>query len=71
MATTNSLQSISVPLPIFDGSDYDLWGKKMETLFRSQNLWDIVKNGFEEPENISTLEEAQRKEFEVKKAEGC
>ena len=67
MATTNSLQSISVPLPIFNGSTYDLWGKKMETLFRSQNLWDIVKNGFEEPENISTLEEAQRKELEVKK----
>ncbi|XP_034909739.1 uncharacterized protein [Populus alba] len=39
----------------------------METLFRSQNLWDIVKNGFEERENISTLEEAQRKELEVKK----
>jgi hypothetical protein len=39
----------------------------METLFRSQNLWDIVEKGFEEPENISTLEEAQRKELEVKK----
>eukprot|EP00258_Populus_trichocarpa_P020775 XP_024436794.1 uncharacterized protein LOC7485384 isoform X3 [Populus trichocarpa] len=67
MATTNSLQSISMPLPIFNGSNYDLWGGKMKTLFRSQNLWDIVKNGYEEPENISTLEEAQRKELEVKK----
>jgi hypothetical protein len=67
MATTNSLQSISMPLPIFNGSNYDSWGKKMKTLFRSQNLWDIVKNGFEEPENISTLKEAQRKELEEKK----
>eukprot|EP00258_Populus_trichocarpa_P017094 XP_006377150.2 uncharacterized protein LOC18102836 isoform X3 [Populus trichocarpa] len=67
MATTNSLQCISMPLPIFNGCNYDLWGKKMKTLFRSQNLWDIVENGFEEPENISTLEEAQRKELEVKK----
>jgi len=56
-----------MPLPIFNGCNYDLWGKKMKTLFRSQNLWDIVENGFEEPENISTLEEAQRKELEVKK----
>jgi hypothetical protein len=56
-----------MPLPIFNGSNYDLWGGKMKTLFRSQNLWDIVKNGYEEPENISTLEEAQRKELEVKK----
>jgi hypothetical protein len=67
MATINSSQSIFVSLPIFDGGNYDLWGKKMETLFRSQNLWDIVEKGFEEPENISTLEEAQRKELEVKK----
>ena len=67
MATINSSQSIFVSLPIFDGGNYDLWGKKMETLFRSQNLWDIVEKGFKEPENISTLEEAQRKELEVKK----
>ncbi|KAJ6995469.1 hypothetical protein NC653_018055 [Populus alba x Populus x berolinensis] len=67
MATINSSQSIFVSLPIFDGGNYDLWGKKMETLFRSQNLWDIVKNGSGEPKNISTLEEAQRKELEVKK----
>eukprot|EP00258_Populus_trichocarpa_P020828 XP_024436847.1 uncharacterized protein LOC112323342 isoform X2 [Populus trichocarpa] len=67
MATINSSQSIFVSLPIFDGGNYDLWGKKMETLFRSQNLWDIVEKGFEEPENISTLEETQRKELEVKK----
>ncbi|KAJ6995463.1 hypothetical protein NC653_018051 [Populus alba x Populus x berolinensis] len=37
----------------------------METLFRSQNLWDIVEKGFVEPENMSTLEEAQRKELEI------
>jgi hypothetical protein len=67
MATINSSQSIFVSLPIFYGGNYDLWGKKMETLFRSQNLWDIVEKGFEEPENISTLEETQRKELEVKK----
>ncbi|KAB5533775.1 hypothetical protein DKX38_016861 [Salix brachista] len=51
MATINSLQSIPVPLPIFDGTDYDLWEKKMETLFKSQNLWDIVQQDRNENEN--------------------
>ncbi|KAJ6376937.1 hypothetical protein OIU76_025986 [Salix suchowensis] len=64
MATINSLQSIPVPLPIFDGTDYDLWETKMMTLFKSQNLWDIVN----EPQNTSILNEAQRKELVVKDA---
>ncbi|KAB5533772.1 hypothetical protein DKX38_016858 [Salix brachista] len=51
MATINSLQSIPVPLPIFDGTDYDLWEEKMETLFKSQNLWDIVQQDRNEKEN--------------------
>uniref|UniRef100_A0A6N2KHV0 PGG domain-containing protein n=1 Tax=Salix viminalis TaxID=40686 RepID=A0A6N2KHV0_SALVM len=51
MATTNSLQSIPVPLPIFDGTDYDLWEEKMVTLFKSQNLWDIVQQDRNEKEN--------------------
>ncbi|KAG5234705.1 ankyrin repeat-containing protein [Salix suchowensis] len=38
MATTNSLQSIPVPLPIFDGTDYDLWEEKMKTLFNALYL---------------------------------
>uniref|UniRef100_A0A6N2M0G8 PGG domain-containing protein n=1 Tax=Salix viminalis TaxID=40686 RepID=A0A6N2M0G8_SALVM len=58
MATINSLQSIPVPLPIFDGTDYDLWETKMKTLFKSQNLWDIVN----EPQNTCISNEAQRKD---------
>nr|XP_034915098.1 uncharacterized protein LOC118049257 [Populus alba] len=67
MATINSSQSIFVSLPILMVETMICGEKKMETLFRSQNLWDIVKNGSGEPKNISTLEEAQRKELEVKK----
>ncbi|KAF9672122.1 hypothetical protein SADUNF_Sadunf11G0007900 [Salix dunnii] len=62
MATINSLQSIPVPLPIFDGTDYGLWEKKMKTLFKSQNLWDIVKQGRNEPQNTCISNEAQRKD---------
>ncbi|KAJ6292336.1 hypothetical protein OIU78_024498 [Salix suchowensis] len=51
MATINSLQSIPVPLPIFDGTDYDMWETKMKTLFKSQNLWDIVQQDRNEKEN--------------------
>ncbi|XP_011001722.1 PREDICTED: uncharacterized protein LOC105108918 [Populus euphratica] len=66
MANTNSSQFFSMSLPIFDGSYYDLWEKKMMTLFKSQNLTDIAMYGLNKPTNISFLEEAQQKELEVK-----
>jgi hypothetical protein len=66
MAITNSLQSISMPLPIFYGNNYDLWKIKMMTLFKSQNLTDIVEKEFNKPPNISILKKAQQKELEVK-----
>nr|TKR68718.1 hypothetical protein D5086_0000309990 [Populus alba] len=39
----------------------------MMTLFKSQNLTDIVEKGLNKPTNISILEEAQQKELEVRK----
>lgn len=53
-----------VPLPIFCGDNYDFWSIKMRTYFRSQNLWKVVKEGFNIPENASTLTATQKKELE-------
>lgn len=35
-------------IPIFKGEKYHLWSLKMKTMFRSQELWDLVEIGFED-----------------------
>ncbi|CAL2260561.1 unnamed protein product [Prunus armeniaca] len=41
-------------MPIFDGENYEYWSLQMKTLFISQDLWDLVEDGYEEPEKTST-----------------
>ncbi|VVB15888.1 unnamed protein product [Arabis nemorensis] len=36
-------------VPIFKGEKYHLWSLKMKMMFRSQELWDLVETGFEDP----------------------
>ncbi|XP_043700170.1 uncharacterized protein LOC122650864 [Telopea speciosissima] len=49
----NSTHSL-VYVPIFAGENYDFWSIKMRTYFLSQDLWDIVNNGFSTPKATST-----------------
>ncbi|CAL8084875.1 unnamed protein product [Prunus armeniaca] len=35
--------------PIFNGENFDFWQIKMKTIFRSNDLWDIVENGYKTP----------------------
>ncbi|XP_047340867.1 UPF0481 protein At3g47200-like [Impatiens glandulifera] len=35
-------------IQIFDGEGYEIWSKKMKTLFLSLDLWDLVQHGYEE-----------------------
>ncbi|KAK5775200.1 hypothetical protein PVK06_043069 [Gossypium arboreum] len=37
-------------IPIFKGEKYHLWSLKMKTMFKSQELWDLVEHGYEEPD---------------------
>ncbi|CAE5965681.1 unnamed protein product [Arabidopsis arenosa] len=46
MAGNGSNQPLSVPQ--FKGEKYHLWSLKMKTMFRSQEVWDLVENGFED-----------------------
>ncbi|CAL2257637.1 unnamed protein product [Prunus armeniaca] len=41
-------------MPIFDGENYEYWSLQMKTLFISQDLWDLVEDGYEELEKTST-----------------
>ena len=36
-------------LPKFNGKNYDYWEIAMRALFASQDLWELVEDGFEEP----------------------
>jgi hypothetical protein len=50
MSNTNSL-----PIPEFNGCDYDYCYIKMMTLFIGKDLWEIVETGYVEPEDWTTL----------------
>ncbi|XP_047340921.1 UPF0481 protein At3g47200-like [Impatiens glandulifera] len=50
-------------IPMFDGEGYELWDKKMMTLFLSLDLWDIVQT-----ENLEALAEKRKEPLsELKK----
>ncbi|XP_058776658.1 uncharacterized protein LOC131650979 [Vicia villosa] len=63
----NTTQSSSISVPIFNGENYDFWRVKMETYFSSQDIWDIVEEGFTVPADTSTLNATQEKELKKNK----
>ncbi|MCY6524883.1 DUF4219 domain-containing protein, partial [Actinobacillus pleuropneumoniae] len=44
-----SMGMFNTQLPQFNGKNYDYWSITMRALFASQDLWEIVEDGFEEP----------------------
>lgn len=65
MASLNLSQSI---VPIFNGENYGFWSIKMRTLFISQDLWDLVENGYAEAKNSKVAEKVDIKELRKKDA---
>ncbi|GKD94140.1 hypothetical protein Tco_1373977 [Tanacetum coccineum] len=59
MARRQGFDLSHVVVPIFDGENYDYWCVKMETLFDSLDVFldvfDDVKNTFEEPDDNSKI----------------
>ncbi|TXG50907.1 hypothetical protein EZV62_023431 [Acer yangbiense] len=43
----SSHSSISMSIPVLYGDNYDFWSIKMKTFFQSQDLWEIVQDGYE------------------------
>ena len=57
MASNGSSLSISQPtFPILMES-YPFWSIKMKTLFKSQDLWDLMENGFADPDEENQLKD--------------
>lgn len=56
--------NVSFPIPTFGGESYDFWKIKMKTMLRSYGLWSYADKGYNEPEDESSLSDAQRKRLE-------
>ncbi|XP_059650473.1 uncharacterized protein LOC132296279 [Cornus florida] len=65
MATTDNQNqgAYQLALPIFYGENYDFWYVKMKTIFLSYDLWDYVADEYDEPEDTTTLTNAQKQQL--------
>ena len=55
-------------VPIFNGEHCDYWSSQLMTIFISQDLWDLIEDGFQDPpgtRNSSWTDENQ-KEYKEK-----
>ena len=73
MANTSVTSMSSQPssIPLFEGENYNFWCVKMKTLFMSQDVWDLVENGFDEPDNVITLTPVEKNQLKELKKNGC
>ena len=52
-ATGTSLENPQ--LPQFNEKNYDYWDITMRALFSSQDIWELVEQGFQEPADATVL----------------
>jgi gag-polypeptide of LTR copia-type/Domain of unknown function (DUF4219) len=50
-----------MPLPRLTKANYENWSIQMKALLGSQDAWEVVEEGFEEPTNITGYTAAQNK----------
>ena len=63
-STSNSTLNIQHPfIPIFEGENYDFWCINMKTLFISQDVWELVENGYENYDSQENLTNTQKEEL--------
>ena len=58
----------STQLPQFNGKNYDYWAITMRALFASQDLWEIVEDGFDEPTNENEFNRLTQAEKDLLKS---
>ncbi|KAL3753692.1 hypothetical protein ACJRO7_001003 [Eucalyptus globulus] len=65
MASTSSVQ---MQLPKLNGKNYNNWSVQMKVLFRSQDLWNLVENGYTEvvdAEEFNALRKEEKEALEM------
>ncbi|XP_057418038.1 uncharacterized protein LOC130712217 [Lotus japonicus] len=66
-SSTNSVFSYTTSqITVFNGEHYDYWSSQMETIFLSQDLWDVVEEKYEELSDQKTADWTDVKEKEYK-----
>ncbi|CAL9018676.1 unnamed protein product [Prunus brigantina] len=61
MASNNNL--LQPQLPKFTGKNYSQWSIQMKVLYAAQDLWEVVENGFVEPNDQAVLTQQQLTEM--------
>lgn len=59
MALTTGQGVAQLSIPMFNGENYDIWYLKAKTVFQAQNLWELVQNGYNEPEEGAELTDVE------------
>jgi hypothetical protein len=54
-------------IPFFDGDNYDFWCVKIKTLLISNDLWEYIEEGFDDPEDVESLTEGQKQQLKAHK----
>ncbi|XP_049399671.1 uncharacterized protein LOC125863677 [Solanum stenotomum] len=63
MASSSNSSTVVQPLiPVFTGESYEFWSIRMKTILKSQNLWDLVESGFEDPDEGDRLQNNKQKD---------
>ena len=57
-STSNTIYS-NVQVPLFEGENYDFWAVKMETLFTSLDVLDLIKTENAQPKTEPTAAESE------------
>ena len=58
----------NIHLPQFNGKNYDYWSITMRDLFTSQDLWEFVEDGFEEPADKEEFDDLTQAEKDLLKS---
>jgi len=59
-----NIKKRSPKIPYFDGQHHDHWSELMENLLCANGLWNLVKNGVEEPPEGTALIEVELEKLE-------
>ncbi|KAA0051551.1 DUF4219 domain-containing protein/UBN2 domain-containing protein [Cucumis melo var. makuwa] len=61
----NAMGSTQPLIPIFKGEGYEFWSIRTKTLLRSQYLWDLVEQGYADPNDEGKLQENRKKDSKM------
>jgi len=67
-STSTSIGIFNLQLPQFNGKNYDYWAITMRALFASQDLWELVDDGFEEPVDENEFNRSTQAEKDILKS---